>query len=94
MSMKNQIKRIFKKHSKKLFNREIIDDDYLSDGEIYRNLVQNKKITTETCTFLMNIDGISLCDKSKQSMWPVIFVIIELPKEIRYCLQNVIIAGT
>jgi hypothetical protein len=41
----------------------------------------------------MNIDGISLCDKSKQSMWPVIFVIIELPKEIRYCLQIVIIAG-
>jgi hypothetical protein len=56
-------------------------------------LRREKKITNQTFTFLTNVDGISLCDKSKQSLWPVILVIIELPKEIRYCLQNVIIAG-
>jgi hypothetical protein len=56
-------------------------------------LRREKKITNQTFTFLTNVDGISLCVKSKQSLRPVILGIIELPIEIRYCLQNVIIAG-
>jgi hypothetical protein len=97
MPVKNQVERIFKKHFAKINNAidisngDIIND--ISDGEIYRNLVLEDKITRDSFTFLMNVDGISLCDKSKQSIWPVILVLIQLPKEIRYCLQNVIIAG-
>jgi hypothetical protein len=98
MSVQNQLKRILNKHYSKLIKNvsSEADEDTLMDimdGDILKNLLKDKKIGNNSITFLLNADGISLCDKSKNSIWPVILVLIQLPREIRYCLQNVIIAG-
>jgi hypothetical protein len=98
MSIKNQLKRILFKHHSKIIktgstvsNEDLILDVY--DGDNYKHLLKDKKIDSNSFTFLLNVDGISLCDKSKNSIWPVILVITQLPLDIRYSLQNVIIAG-
>jgi hypothetical protein len=98
MNVKTQMKRILQKHHSKLISNESCETDEdiimdIQDGELFKNLMKDKKIGTNSFTFLLNVDGISLCDKSNKSIWPVILVIIQLPREIRYCLQNVIIAG-
>ena len=41
----------------------------------------------------MNIDGISLCDKSNLLIWPVFFAINEISIDSRCYFDNVIIAG-
>ena len=105
MPVKNQILRIFTKH-KINYNKNWIDPEIafdgisevdklvdVTDGEIYRNVLKNQKFNSNSFTFLLNIDGISLCNKSQLSIWPVILAINELPLNIRFCLQNVVIAG-
>ncbi len=65
------------------------------DGNIYKkfkssiNEYQNQNIYS----FTINSDGISLCEKSKLSIWPIILVINELPKEERFFCDNVVLAG-
>ena len=62
------------------------------DGDNYKHLLKDKKIDSNSFTFPLNVDGISLCDKSNNSIWQVILVITQLPLDIRYSLQKVIIA--
>jgi hypothetical protein len=58
-------------------------------------IIKGQQITNSRAfTLSMNTDGISLSEKSDLSIWPVILVINELPIEIRFCIENVIIAGT
>ena len=67
------------------------------DFSLYRNFLKSKFGSLinkrEAFTLLLNTDGISLCDKSNLSLWPVFIVINELDKNIRFCVENVIIAG-
>jgi hypothetical protein len=89
MNVKTQMKRILQKHHSKLISNESCETDEdiimdIQDGELFKNLMKDKKIGTNSFTFLLNVDGISLCDKSNKSIWPVILVIIQLPREIRY----------
>ena len=43
--------------------------------------------------FLLNTDGISSNKKPKLTIWPVFLVINELPLEIRFLIDNTILAG-
>ena len=77
----------------------VIKDYYadLADGNYYQKLLKsdigNDIINKKAFTFLLNTDGISLSKKSKSTIWPLILVINELPVEIRFCIENIIIAG-
>ena len=75
-------------------------EDYINDvhdGEIYTELYNTELgylfEKNEAFTLSLNTDGISICDESNVTIWPSIFVCNEIPKERRFCLDNIIIAG-
>ncbi len=74
---------------------DFIED--VHDGEIYRELYKSELgdlfEKNEAFTFTLNTDGISICDESNLTIWPIILVCNEIPKERRFCLDNIIIAG-
>ncbi|CAF1158139.1 unnamed protein product, partial [Brachionus calyciflorus] len=94
LSIQQQIKRIFttNKNLLNILNRP--HDEYLEDvfdGEIYQKIKSNEK--EKFFTFLLNTDGVQVCSKSDLSIWPIILVLNELPLNIRFNFDNIIIAG-
>ena len=67
------------------------------DGQLYNDLLNSKDgkeiLDHKAFTFIMNSDGIQLCQKSKKTIWPLFLAINELPIGERFCIDNVIIAG-
>jgi hypothetical protein len=47
----------------------------------------------EMYTLMLNTDGIQLFEISKVSLWPILLVLNKLPMDIRFNIDNVIIAG-
>lgn len=102
LSIKDQLRRILSRNQDyvKINNinksNKIIED--VCDGEIYAELLSSpdgKLIKSgKAYTFLLNSDGISVSLKSNLTIWPVYLVINELPIEKRFCIDNIIIAGT
>lgn len=97
MPVEDQIKRIIQKANLNYSKKNSIFLRDFKDGEIYSDFLETengKLIQTGRCfTLFLNIDGISLCKKSKLSMWPVILVINEIDINTRYSFDNIIIAG-
>jgi hypothetical protein len=69
----------------------------IQDGNMYnwffRNEIKDDYDLKTVFTFTLNTDGISPSDKSNLTIWPVYLVINELPKNIRFCYDHVILAG-
>lgn len=67
----------------------------ITDGSIYQNFLadQKNRRPEEIYTFLLNSDGIKVCNKSELSIWPVYLAINEIPLQYRFCVDNVIVAG-
>jgi hypothetical protein len=82
------------RRSKKL-NKDFIED--VCDGEIYRDLYDSEFgylfDKNEAFTFSVNTDGISVCEQSNITIWVIFLVINEIPREKRFCLDNIIVAG-
>lgn len=93
VDIERQIKRILVKFKEKdfqfNFNKNSLND--FKDANIYQQF--HLKNPQNCFTFTLNTDGISLCKKSKLSIWPIILVINELPLSVRYCIENTIITG-
>ena len=98
-----QLKRLFKKIDEKdLFNSSARQDSNrifdFYDGAIYQNLLKSTNGDSfrnkESLTLLLNTDGISRSIKSSQTIWPIFLVINELSSQNRFCIDNVIVAGT
>ena len=93
--MKSQISRIIK-HNSEIFDHKLIyNPDSISDikdGEIYRDFIETECLGTNL-TFTIFTDGISVSNKSSITVWPIILAINELPKEKRFCIDQLIIAG-
>jgi hypothetical protein len=73
------------------------DIEDVQDGSIYKELFSSEHAywfnKNEAFTFSFNTDGISPCEKSNTTIWPIFIVINEIPVEKRFCLDNIIIAG-
>ncbi len=100
LNIEQQIKTIMKKVNVSIFQKKNLAENELSDirdGEIYKKLLDSEDghlfKENKAFSFLINTDGISFCKKSKLAIWPVFLVINELPLDIRYSIDNVIIAG-
>ena len=69
----------------------------ITDGNVYQKLLLSEDgeffKRKEAFSFLINTDGISICKKSKVTIWPFFLTINELPIESRFCLENLILAG-
>jgi hypothetical protein len=67
------------------------------DGTIYKNLIKSEDGNlfkkNEAFSLTLNTDGISVCNKSRITIRPFYFSINEIPKEERYLIENMIIAG-
>jgi hypothetical protein len=76
-------------------NSEDLTD--IKDGTIYKNLLESEDgelfKNNEAFSFLLNTDGISVCSKSKLTIWPFFLAINEIPKEERFLIENMILAG-
>lgn len=103
-SVTNQIRRILIKNNlidnDNDTNKTISNDDLtdIKDGRLYKQLLNQPNIkklidNNAAYTFTLNTDGISFCEKSKLTMWPIYLVINEISIDKRYCIDNVIIAG-
>ena len=96
----NQIKRIlnnknlFKQHSSKQKPKNTIND--ITDGQLYQNILESSDSIwfqfQQAYTLLVNTDGISVCEKSKLTIWPIYLVILthiinEIPIEKRFLID-------
>lgn len=93
-----QLKKIFRRPLKfidRTRNELYITD--VTDGEIYRRLLQSpdgeRLESNEAFTFLINTDGVSVCTKSDLSIWPIFLSINEIEIKLRFCLENMVVAG-
>ena len=98
-NIEKQLIEIFKnvdmdKYKLKCNENELSD---ITDGRIYRKLLMSEDgdlfRKKEAFSFLLNTDGISVCSKSKLTIWPFFLALIELPKEERYLIENMVLAG-
>ena len=73
-------------------NECIFRDIY--SGSIYRTLSQLNNFVSDFCiSFMWYTDGVQIFRSSKFSIWAFILVILELPFEERYKLENIILVG-
>jgi hypothetical protein len=101
MNIEKQLKIILAKFNwEDICSNKSTKDDLLSgihDGRLYDRISHNNIADgfskKSAMTFLLNTDGISICNKSKLTIWPVYLVINELPAGKRYLVENVILAG-
>jgi hypothetical protein len=95
LNINEQIRRILSRHGPSQITSS---DNYCDvyDGAIYQKFFRDYKNEinqSKVFSLCINTDGISMCNKSKKSVWPIMLVINELPVAIRFCLENVIFAG-
>ena len=97
LDMEDQIKLLLKKKRLPIKFNAINNDkstiDDMSDGNIYKRFRSSVNNCCKTYSFTLSTDGISLCDKSSLSIWPVFLAINEIPIAERYFWENIIIAG-
>ena len=63
----------------------------IHDGVVFRSIRASNP--RKMLTLTMNIDGVQMSKGCHSSVWPILFVINELPHSIRYDIENVILAG-
>ena len=97
-NIENQLKDIFENTtlSKNNVNNENELHDFF-DGQIYKNLLKSEDGVSfkngKAFSLILNTDGVSLCTKSKLTMWPFFLAINEISKEDRFLINNVVLAG-
>lgn len=68
----------------------VIGDIY--DGEIYKQMKSNNPGTT-ILSLTFNLDGASVSNSSKSSIWPILLYQNYLPPSIRFMKENVLLVG-
>ncbi|KAE8741778.1 hypothetical protein FOCC_FOCC012686 [Frankliniella occidentalis] len=104
ISLEHQLKTIFKRKdfcqnilsrlSRKKSGENNIEDVY--DGQLYKELEADGFFSgskKHNLTLTWNSDGVPVFKSSKTSMWPMFFVINELPYKMRFKKSNVLIGG-
>jgi len=74
-------------------NKDFITD--VKDSTVYQEFInqENPNHNNDCYSLTLNIDGISLCEKSDLCIWPFYFTCNELEIGDRYFVDNTIIAG-
>jgi hypothetical protein len=99
--IKPQLDMLFKKNKLPVLKSQINSDpDFIQDiydSKIYKDFkskfVANNEKYENIYSFCINTDGISLCEKSNLSIWPVFLCINELSINERFYIDNTVIAG-
>lgn len=104
ISLENQLQALFKRKGffeslQQRFTRvksgpHNIEDIY--DSQLYKEQVENGFLSENNkfnFSLLWNTDGVPVFKSSKTSMWPIYFVINELPFKMRFKKENVLLGG-
>ena len=99
----DQLKEMFKRdnfflHLQSRFNRPRVPPGVISDmydASLYAELMENNGFLNNpnNLSFTWYTDGVPIYKSSKVSAWPLYLTINELPHEMRYKKENVILAG-
>lgn len=99
MNLKRQIVQVISRCKQQLsdqmaeaysqMNEEAITD--ITSAAVYKSLRHSKNISAGDLTLTFNTDGSPVYKSSKTSVWPIQFVINELPPRLRQ--QNTVLAG-
>jgi len=99
LDIENQIRKIMSKVKESDLENKNSSGDLIdfTDVEIYKNLLASEDCISfrnkAAFSLTLNTDGISPYKHSNLTIWPVFLVINELPIEIRFSIDNVILAG-
>ena len=90
---RKDILKIILKYKQKCDNQNYIAD--IISGELYHSKVIDCDLLSKRIriSLLFNTDGVPLYNSSRVSIWPVYLVINELPPEMRFSKQNMILWG-
>lgn len=96
--MIDQIKLLIKKKVLPVKPYFTTDNNYINDikdGSLYEEFVKKNSLERGVLihSFMINTDGISCCDKSTLSIWPVYLAINEIEVQSRFDIDNIILAG-
>ena len=101
--MEDQLKTLFEKpsfydHLQHRFHRKKANEDNIEDiydGKVYKEHFDCGKILShaENISLLYNIYGVPVFKSSNYSIWPLYFVINELPYKLRTRKQNCLLGG-
>lgn len=80
----------FKRHKK---GQQTVEDIY--DGNLYKKHCENQGFlsSVNNISLMWYTDGVPLFESSKYSIWPLYFVINELPYQMRMSKTNIIFGG-
>lgn len=103
LSLEQQIQNLFKRphfyeqiqhrfEQTKQSDRNIED---IYDGEVYKELAQPGRVLSfpSNVSLLWNTDGIPVFKSSNYAVWPLYFVVNELPYKLRMRKQNILLGG-
>ncbi|KAL3987097.1 organic solute transporter subunit alpha [Sarotherodon galilaeus] len=94
-SLKDLLKGILENHSTELLPKTVKDEHDnikdVMDGMMYQNLLREGKLAADDLTLTWNFDEVPIFSTTRYSIWPLQFVINELPYTQRQ--ENMIVAG-
>ncbi|XP_026016884.1 uncharacterized protein LOC113018025 isoform X1 [Astatotilapia calliptera] len=94
-SLKDLLKGILENHSAELLPKTVKDEHDnikdVMDGMMYQNLLREGKLAADDLTLTWNFDEVPIFSTTRYSIWPLQFVINELPYTQRQ--ENMIVAG-
>lgn len=98
--IKSQIIHMFKKYCSEILSylqnvtqpsNGTIKDIY--DGLIYKDVSEKLPADAIILSLVLNTDGIQMFDSNKCSVWPLQIVLNFLPPNLRYLMENILVAG-
>ncbi|KAK3922577.1 Protein KINKY POLLEN [Frankliniella fusca] len=104
ISLEDQLQRLYKRKgilesilsrfSREKLHPQNIEDIY--DGQLYKEFVESGFLSEKNkfnISLTWNSDGVPVFKSMKTSMWPIFFVINELPFKMRFKTSNVLLGG-
>ena len=71
-------------------NDDLIMRD-IHDGAFYKSICTDK--SKEILTLTINVDGVQPSKGSQSTIWPILLTINEIPRNLRFKLENVVFGG-
>jgi hypothetical protein len=65
----------------------------ISDGLLYQSILLNNGLLPNAISLTMNTDGVAVYKSTKHSIWPVLFIVNELPFSERRQAKNMVLGG-
>ena len=93
-SLHFQVSRLWSKsivYKRKTELKQSDDSNDIPFNIAYRDMLKRIDLTRNFISLILHLDGISLCKSTKHTLWLLSGIIVELPPELRYRRENMIL---